>query len=200
MENLPTDFFNIFRFLLPGFLAAWVFYGLSAYERPTQFERIIQAFIFTLVVQLFVSIYAIYFSNSEFEATLPVYEETIVSVMCAIAIGLVFALFANKDWVHFFLRKLRITEQTSYPSEWFGAFATQKKYVVLHLKDERRLYGWPKEWPQTSDKGHFLIVTASWLLDSDNELYLGEKGVEGILVNVEDVKWVEFMKRVQLDG
>ncbi len=65
-------------------------------------------------------------------------------------------------------------------------------YVVLHLKDERRLYGWPIEWPSLHDRGHFLLVQASWLKDTEE---IPIKGVESILIDVNDVRWVEFMEK-----
>lgn len=98
-----------------------------------------------------------------------------------------------------------MTEQTSYPSEWFGVFSSYKSYVVLHLEDERRLYGWPKEWPQSAEKGHFFITQPAWLIDQSatpnvetevREYYLGDDGVEGIMVSAKDVKWIEVMQRV----
>ena len=203
MENLATDLFSVLRFLLPGFFAAWVFFGLSAYEKPSQFERVIQALIFTLAVQFFVSIYAIiYFKEStdlSLNSTLPLYTETVVSVISATFVGLLFALFANKDWLHSILRYFKITKQTSYPSEWFGAFNKRNSYIVLHLKDERRLYGWPQEWPQSPDKGHFYMALASWLANEGDETYLPSVQVDGILINIHDVQFVEFMKE-ELDG
>jgi hypothetical protein len=65
-------------------------------------------------------------------------------------------------------------------------------YVVLHLKDERRLYGWPIEWPSVPDRGHFLLVQASWLKDTEE---IPIKGVKSILIDVNDVRWVEFMEK-----
>ena len=198
MENLASDLFSVLRFLLPGFFAAWIFFGLSAYEKPSQFERVIQALIFTLAVQFFVSLFAVaYFRNTNdisLSPKLPIYTETIVSVICATLVGLSFALFANKDWLHLLLRKIGITKQTSYPSEWFGAFNKRNSYIVLHLKDERRLYGWPQEWPQSPEKGHFYMALASWLANEGDETYLPSVQVDGILISIHDVQFVEFMK------
>ena len=196
MENLAADLFSVLRFLLPGFFAAWVFFGLSAYEKPSQFERVIQALIFTLAVQFFVSLYAIiYFKkDANLNPILPLYTETIISVICATFVGLFFALLANKDWLHGVLRYFKITKQTSYPSEWFGAFNKRNSYIVLHLKDERRLYGWPQEWPQSPDKGHFYMALASWLVNDGDETYLPSVQVDGILISIHDVQFVEFMK------
>ena len=110
----------------------------------------------------------------------------------ALLLGICFSYYANNDKLHKFLRKLGITRETSYPSEWFGAFLKKITYVVLHLDGERRLYGWPIEWPSEPEKGHFVLVQASWL-DEDNQIPLA--GVESIMVNVKDVKMVEFMEK-----
>ncbi len=42
---------TILQYLLPGFIAAWVFYALTSYPKRSQFEQVIQALIFTMVVQ-----------------------------------------------------------------------------------------------------------------------------------------------------
>ncbi|HEB27585.1 MAG TPA: hypothetical protein ENI05_07385, partial [Porticoccus sp.] len=62
-----------------------------------------------------------------------------------------------------------------------------------HLHDERRLYGWPIEWPSEPTKGHFVIADPSWLLDDGSEARI--VGVANILINVADVKWVEFIEK-----
>lgn len=152
MDKFASELLGILQFLLPGLLAAWVFYGFSAHQKGPQFERIVQALIFTLVVQAAYSIGLI--GLESLDDSLPGKLSTnenyrnVLTFLVAGLVGLTFAFFANRDLLHRFLRYLKVTEQTSHPSEWFGVFSTNKTYVVLHLKDERRLYGWPKEWPQ----------------------------------------------------
>ena len=51
MESLSTELFNILKYLLPGFLTAWIFYAFTSYPKPSQFERVVQALIFTIFVQ-----------------------------------------------------------------------------------------------------------------------------------------------------
>ncbi len=104
-----------------------------------------------------------------------------------------FASFANNDHLHKILRKLGITRETSYPSEWFGAFLNDITFVVLHLDDERRLYGWPLEWPSQPTTGHFVIAEPSWLNDDGTETEV--TGVSKIVVRANDVKWVEFLEK-----
>lgn len=196
MENFASDLISLLRYLLPGFLSAWVFYGFTSFQKPSQFERIIQALIFTLIVQVLVSIIRWlltyiggYWSGDNWTAD----TELGFSVALAAVLGFLFAFFANNDYFHKFVRRLGVSQETSYPSEWFGEFKNRVTYVVLHLDDEKRLYGWPREWPSSPEKGHFSIEQASWVTDESEEIQL--TGVQSILIPVSDVKMIEFMER-----
>jgi len=50
MDSISQNVVTILQYLLRGFLVAWVFYGFTSYPKP-QFERVIQALIFTLIIQ-----------------------------------------------------------------------------------------------------------------------------------------------------
>ena len=195
MDDFAKDFVAILQYLLPGFVSAWVFYGLTSYPKPSQFERVVEAMIFTLFTQAAVSI--VEFSLKTigsywFFAKWSASSSLIWSIVIALFFGLAFSYFANNDKLHKLLRVMKITRSTSYPSEWFGAFLDET-FVVLHFNDERRLYGWPIEWPSEPTQGHFIIADPSWLLDNGEEKRI--IGVKNILVNVNDVKWIEFLEK-----
>jgi hypothetical protein len=196
METFAKDFVTLLQYLLPGFVAAWLFYSFTSYPKPTQFERVVQALIFTLFVQALV----FFVKNISLLAgsILPLFtwdsqSDLVWSIICAILLGGVFSYFANNDKIHKKLRKIGFTRESSYASEWFGAFIKNVTYIVLHLEDGRRLYGWPIEWPTDPDKGHFVLADASWLQENDPEIYL--ESVENIMVDAKHVKMVEFMKK-----
>lgn len=193
MENLAHDLITLLHYLLPGFLSAWIFYGFTSYPKPSQFERVIQALIFTLIVHTAVNILKViceYIGQFKSFGTWTSDSELIFSIVFATAMGFVFAYFANSDKFHSLVRFAKITKETSFPSEWYGVFSNKVTFVVLHLNDERRIYGWLREWPSEPGKGHFSLEQVSWLSE-DTEIPL--KGVESILIKGEDVKWVEFM-------
>jgi hypothetical protein len=116
------------------------------------------------------------------------------STLTALLLGILFSYLANNDRVHRLARYFGITRETSYASQWFRTFFHRITYVVLHLKDERRLYGWPIEWPSDPSRGHFVLEDVSWLLADGAVKETKLPGVDAMLVNVKDVKWVEFMK------
>lgn len=195
MDAISTDIIALLKYLLPGFLTAWLFYGFTSYPKPSEFERVVQALIFTLIVQA--GVYCIksllvwigtFFSVGPWTD----HSDLLASIGCAAMLGFALAYFANTDKFHRFFRRIGITKETSYPSEWFGVFSNQVTYVVLHLTDERRIYGWPIEWPSEPGKGHFSLTQVSWLTE-EKEIPL--LTVEAVLVRAEDVKRVEFMKK-----
>jgi hypothetical protein len=108
-------------------------------------------------------------------------------------LGHVVVWAANTDRVHLALRKAGITCQTSFATEWYGALSKNDGYVVLHLKGDRRLYGWAEEWPSAPEKGHFVISQGEWLSEKGA---IALEGVRGILIRAEDVEMVEMMRKV----
>lgn len=190
MPELSKDVVALLQYLLPGFLVAWVLYGLTSHQKPSQFERIVQALIFTLAVRVLV-----FFERLVVEHIGQWSSETdlVCSFLSAIALGVIIARVLNTDSFHSFLRKTGLSNQSAYPSEWCSILSEHVRWVVLHFKDDRRLYGWPKVWPSDSEKGHFFITHPSWI-DADGKDHSLEP-IEGLLVNAADIKWVEFLNK-----
>lgn len=204
MEGMPSsEILKLIYALLPGFVAAWLFYGLTAHPRLSPFERTVQALIFTGIIQVFVLAFrevALVLGNV---VSIGIWTDNVffvVSILWAVVVGACFSLFANKDWCHKWLRQSTwfkwfggVTRRTSYPSEWFSVFDQEPRYVVLHLMGNRRLYGWPFAWPDHPDSGHFVMMEPKWLLNDGNDISLDT--VHKMLVRAEDVEMVEFLKR-----
>ena len=196
MDWTSSDAIAVFTYLLPGFVAAWVYYGLTPYSPPSPFERIVQALIFTVVVQaalvLFRELLFVLAARSGYRLGIWTADSALLSsIFIAFGLGLLFSLFANNDGIHMLLRRLRITKETAFASEWFAAFARHPTYVVLHLSGDRRLYGWPEQWPSDPTQGHFALARAEWLMDNNESIPL--KDVESIIIPASEVQMVEFM-------
>ena len=189
-----SDLIELLLFLLPGFVAAGIFYNLTSYPKPSQFERVIQALIFTLFIKATVIIAGYLSVKAGKFGSIEEWNDTlsfISSIAIAVIFGLVLSYFANNDTIHKWLRCIGITKETSFPSEWFNSFL-DPAFVILHFNDGRRLYGWPAEWPSEPTKGHFSIADPSWINKDGKEERI--TGVSNILINVKDIKWVEFLE------
>ena len=174
-------------------MAAAIFYSLTSFPKPSAFDRVIQALIFTVVGQPITGVIVLlYDSTTEDNALWTKNLEIALSIFVAVALALAATCISNSDVVHSILRYLRVTKETSYPSEWYSAFARHHGcYVVLHLKGQRRLYGWPEEWPSSPDEGHFRIAEGEWLVE--DEPAKPATGVSAILIPASEVEMVEFL-------
>jgi hypothetical protein len=198
MPEISKELVSLLQYLLPGFLVAWVMYGLTSHEKPAQSERIIQALIYSLGVQACVILEKklLLFIGGWFElAPWNSDSKLLASLSTALMLGCALAHALNRDYLHKFLRKIKISNRSSHPNEWYLALNLNPTYVVLHLKEERRLYGWPFLWPSNPEKGHFLIKSPAWLDDDNREI--NESGHREFLIDVHDVKWVELIQSTE---
>lgn len=193
MESITKEVIEVLKYLLPGFVSSWIFNSLTSRPSPTQFYSVVQALIFTFLIEVTVKLLEKLFSLIGCMFAVGLWNADVALIWASITsifFGFTFSYFANNDKFHDVLRKLNITKETSYPSEWFGAFNQYVRYVVLHLRDERRLYGYPMDWPSTPQSGHFLLTHAYWIVKNKPKAITG---VQFILIDVKDVLWVEFM-------
>ena len=195
MSWVTSELVSVLTFLLPGFVGAAVFYALTSHPRPGEFDRVVQALAFTTVAQAMTWaarwIGGWRWPGYEWPAGL----ELSVSVISVMGLALLAAAVSNHDAAHGLLRRIGVTRETSYPSEWYSAFAENSgRYVVLHLKSNRRLYGWPEEWPGSSATGHFRITEAHWLDGGQN----GDTMLETVevLIPAAAVAMVQFLQEL----
>lgn len=197
MESISSEIFTILKYLLPGLLSAWMFHAFTSYPKPSQFERIVQALIFTALIQggVFLSHYAM-LSIGKYKSfgTWDGAAQSFWTYFWAVAIGLIFTILANNDKFHALLRFLNITSETSFHCEWFSTFKSNQNFVILHLKDDNQVYGWPTEWPSDPTKGHIVIQKPCWVTDKG---YEDMPTVKLMIFSISEIKWVQFMQTNQ---
>lgn len=215
MDGVSAEIVGVIYQLLPGFIVAWIIYGLTAHLKPSSFERIVQALIFTVFVRtvllVFKSFTMLVGQNIASFGSWNSEVEFIWSIIIAVSIGLFVTWCVNNDfplflfrtdgkkrchkkfiWLHNILSKIKLTDKTLHPTEWYSAFNSEPRFVVLHLSGERRLYGSPKQYPDDPRSGHFLIEEPEWLLDDGSSAPLYT--VKQMLIPASDVQQIEFIK------
>lgn len=200
MSWASSEVVNVLLFLLPGFVAAAVYYSLTSYPKTSAFERVVQALIFTAIVQAVVALLPDSIPSPEIDIGADAPWDPAWPVAIAVVLAFVFVVVVNNNLAHGLLgkrlqgkrvRRFRVTRETSHPSEWYSAFASyDSHYVVLHLTGKRRLYGWPTEWTNDPAQGHLRITEPEWLTDYGAKPL---QGVDGVLIPVGDVEMVEFI-------
>lgn len=144
MNIVSSESINILQFLLPGFLSAGIFQTLVSSQKPIGIDIIVRSFIFTIIVQLladtfiWLAIWFEWFSHSNET------RDYVILLIISTVFGVTAATLWNYDLFHKFFRFVKVTEQTADNSMRISAFKLNRNsYVVLHLKGERRLFGWP---------------------------------------------------------
>jgi hypothetical protein len=199
MNIITTELIALLTFLLPGFITSFLFYALTSFPKKSEFEAIVIALIYTVIINAIVEMLGmclIFIGNRIAIGEWDQLTKTVWSIITALIIGLLWSGLYNNDIIHKFLRNKKITNQTSYPSEWYGTFSETKSYIILDLKDERRIMGWPAEWPNDPGKGHFVLEDARWLIvDQDGKSSdIPLKTIDKIVIAVHNIEMVEFVK------
>ncbi len=195
MDNIHSDVILVLLDLLPGLATIAIIQALTVRERIPPLERMIQALIYTyldhvsvsvifLVLQWLLSLFSVAWTPSTD-------VRIVVLVGCAVGWGIVLSILINKDWLYQKLRSLGVTKRSSRPTEWYDAFYRWAEYVVVHLTDQRRVYGWPRLYPDSADKGHLVLEDAEWL---DAEAGSGQH--VRMVIPVNKVEFVEFVPMV----
>ena len=93
MTNWASNRIEILNFLVPGFIAAAVYYGLTSAGKPNTFERLIQALIFTIIINAISTGAALYepFKNQEWLENTP-----LGNILIAVILGFGLAELFNK--------------------------------------------------------------------------------------------------------
>jgi Family of unknown function (DUF6338) len=195
MGETSKDVLSLLTQLMPGFLTAWVVYGLTTYTKPPQFERVVQALIYSFLVNGIVAVLEAAFLVIGKKTSFGIWDkssEVISSAAVALLLGVLLSYYMRNDSFFKLARRLKLTSRTPFPSEWYGAFAVEPRYLVLHLTGGRRISGYPVDWPTEPTIGHFRLTDAAWIDDENNETPLNAD--ESILIEAKQVEMVELLK------
>jgi hypothetical protein len=202
MEYVTNELINLFNFLLPGFITSFLFYSLTSFPKKSEFESVVMALIYTIVINslievlgwAFLALGETGFSIGEWAST----AKVLWSVFFALLFGFLLTFLYNNDLLHSLLRKLKITSQTSYPTEWFGTFSETHLYIILHFTDGRRIMGWPLRWPSSPKNGHFILEDAVWLETEEKPEKIKLTNTVKIMLDTANINAVEFLKQSEV--
>ena len=124
-----NDVVGALVFLLPGPVASAVYFSLTSHPKPNEFGQVVQALMFTILSQTVAWAIGLAWpqmgSREDWQLFFPV---PVAAVMALIA-----AFCSNHDIVHSILRRAKATRETSYPSEWYSAFAENDDFYVVRI-------------------------------------------------------------------
>ncbi len=164
--------------LLPGFVSARIARMLSARSQQSEFERAIEALIFSFFNYI---LYLLCFGpklplewrpdqNTAVHFSFQVYRGRLLFLACtSILFGFGWGYVKGRDLFLKFLRKLHVTERTSRESVWNDVFVSLTGTVQIGLSDGRMVMGWLGRYSDTGDERALFLEKASWI-DQDGTL------------------------------
>lgn len=187
---MPVTLFalQVFLILLPGFSAAYVVQALATRRLPTDFERVIEALVFSFLI------YVCYIPLNG--GRLPFHvqgdptgkgNETVLWEPAQLAwlagVTVIFALLAV-GYVRFdgnrLFRAIGLTERTTHNSIWNDIFereAIDNQPVQVELADGRSVLGILLYYSDTSDEGSVYLKEASWVDETGQTIPIPGPGI-----------------------
>ncbi len=201
--TLTVEALNILLLLLPGFLSGQIFYSLFKVGEVAVPKRVLDALLFSFVIYILVSAFYQWEPLAQVKSiggSLSFFFSTntrviVLSGLGVILIPIVVGFLYFNDYLHFILRKLKITTKTSRANTWNDAFLTQNRYVIVTLKDGRRIRGYPTMFSTDPEEGFVYLYNPAWVNDDkskdDDPDYI-ESNCHGFLLNRENIDLIEF--------
>ncbi|MGE4260075.1 DUF6338 family protein [Shewanella sp.] len=190
---------NLLLLLFPGLLSSRIIQVFRRRKSQDHVDMLFDVLIFSFLTYVFVEIFykwePIFSVSKNTDGTFKYVANSnycsigltlVVSVLLPVVVGAVI----HHDLHMRLLRLLRVTNRTSRETAWDDVFTSLNRYVTVHFKNGNRLTGWPMYYSNTPDEGYLYVHDAAWI---DNDGNYIESNSHGILINKEEVQFIEFM-------
>jgi hypothetical protein len=190
--------------LLPGLVSSQIFYSILGQGKEVSAStRIYDAIIFSFISYLAVSMitpWSPILQVHETQGTLNYAfsgDRALVfyNLLTMIFIPILLAGVMHNDLFHKVLRLLRVSSKTSRQNTWSDVLLAEDRFIVVYLKDERRIRGYPTKFSADPQEGYIYLFNPAWVNDERQKegdpAYI-EIGAHGILVNKSEIDLIEF--------
>jgi len=199
--NVTFETLAVLAILLPGFLASAILNAVIVRKPLDAFSRLLEALAFSAaiysvpVVVVFVGgtnlgVFQSGISSGDYPAGVGYFALAVL--LLTIAIPILAGASITHDVHMRLLRKLKITDKTARETVWFDVFTDiSDRYVVVNLRDGRRLLGWPQYYANTPEEGTIYLFDPYWI--NNNRGQNISLGRHGILISKEMIEMIEFV-------
>lgn len=196
--KLTYETLNLLMLLMPGLLSSVIYNLIRRKSDTATFEKIIESLIFTFIVYVAISVTHTWqplatATKVGTEVTYTINKDTcliLLTLFYAIAFPLILGSIVHHDLHMKLFRWAKLTDRTSRDTAWDDVFTDEKRFITVHLEDERRISGWPLYYSNNKDEGFIYLSQVAWLDDSNQYI---ESDSHGILISKAKIDLIEFM-------
>lgn len=200
--NITAETLGLFLILIPGFVSSLILDALVVRKPRSNLSQIIEALVFSFFIYVIVSV-----SVSSALISIQIYKSgdittyepiintsaIVVTAILSLVTPLIISISITNDLHMKFLRWLSVTIKTARHNTWLDVFIDNKeRYVFVHLRDERRLFGWPLYYSNTPEEGLLYLYDAAWVSDEGEYDDVGGDGI--FLVDKSMIESIVFSK------
>lgn len=205
---MPTTVlaFNLLLFLLPGFVTLKVREALAIVAKSSDFSRVVDAMLFTLLN------YAIYFpvanalglkqftilglradsTGASFQLVTPYLPALFLMLGTATALGIFVGMGTDRDWFYKFKTGLRLTRRPARIDVWADSFyEAKKKWILVQLEDGTQIIGWPFRYSDEPERRQLFLKDARVRRPDGVEYDVTGPGL--LLTEASKIKLIEFL-------
>lgn len=201
--KITYETINLLMLLIPGLISGSIYALLLRRSKDSisALERMIESLIFTFLIYVLVSLTYKWEPLAQTIKTAGEITYKLSSNNNLILLTLAYMILIPAFWgaiVHYdfhmrLFRLLKLTDRTSRDTAWDDVFIDEKKrYLTIHLKDERRISGWPTYYSNNKEEGFVYLTKAAWITEKNKYI---ETGSHGLLIDKENIDLIEFMYR-----
>jgi hypothetical protein len=191
--------------LLPGFLSAAAARLLSAREKQSDFEKVVEALIFSFVTYAF---YLIVFNrvvpvdiavaadkNGVAHYSIAAVHRWQILFLLVVPLleGFIWASVQNRDLLMTALRRFGLTERTSRESVWNDVFITLGGTVQVGLDDGRMIVGLVERYSDSDGERSLFLKNAAWVDQAEDTQLISIPGAGILITEVSKIKFVMFL-------
>lgn len=199
--KLSVDIINILFLLLPGLVTSQVYYYFTKTEDISGVRRIYDTVIYSFMIMVITGLFIKWEPivqatvNGKNLSSFEVSKDSgllLINIALMIIIPTVISALVHHDIFHRLLRKFNLTTKSSRKDTWNDTFISEKRYVVIYLKDERRIRGFPERFSNDPEEGLIYLRNPAWIDDSENGQDYIELETHGMLIHRENIDMIEF--------
>ncbi|MDP8238206.1 MAG: DUF6338 family protein [Candidatus Hatepunaea meridiana] len=201
--TIPNTTLFLLLVLLPGFISLLIDRGFVYRPGDTVFDKLIRATFYTFIIHIVYTMIMREFTPWDFNTdksklTIEFTNRLGVILLFGIAVllGCIVGWLKTNDIYMRLARRCKLTNLTARSSIWQDVFIDKRRsYVVINLKDGRRINGWPEYYSNQFVKGPVIFLSnAKWIFKEDEKEGEIEIPNPGILINSDEIQFIQFYK------